>query len=265
MNSYPTSNPTATEEHQTKTNEATSNAESSVNRPHIELSNFKSRQETMIITVDGPAGAGKSSASIGLAQRLGFGFLDTGAMYRTVTLAAIENGLDFADTEAVEKMTLTLDVKVTGNHVLLNGRDVSDAIRTHEVTILTRHAADNIGVRSILRKWQRAVAEGQNFVTEGRDQGTEVFPDAECKIFLTASEEERANRRFHDLQSRGESVSLEEVLDKQRARDELDCSRPVGALVKADDAIEVVTDGLGLEEVINKLQEVAERCLDGRQ
>ncbi len=210
----------------------------------------------MIVTIDGPAGAGKSSAARGLARRLGFRFLDTGAMYRAVTLAARERGLDLADGEQLARLVSQIHVELTGERVLLDGRDVTDAIRKFEIAAATHYAADNPAVRAQLVVWQRAAADQDNVVSEGRDQGTVVFPHAACKIFLTADEEERARRRHRDLLARGENIPFDEVLANQRTRDHRDASRPVGALVKADDAIEVSTDGLSPDEVVARLEQI---------
>ncbi|MEO0528946.1 MAG: (d)CMP kinase [Planctomycetota bacterium] len=214
----------------------------------------------MIVTIDGPAGAGKSSAARELARRLGFRFLDTGSMYRAVTFAALQRGIDLADSAALERIAGEIDLALEGDRVLVDGQDVTREIRTFEITTSTRYAADCPRVREQLVEQQRRVAEGVDVVTEGRDQSTVVFPDAECKIFLTASEEVRAERRYLDLVERGEHVTRKDVLQKQRIRDAGDSSRPVGGLVKAPDAIEVSTDGLSREEVVDRLLEiVAER------
>ena len=210
----------------------------------------------MVVTIDGPAGAGKSSAARELAKRLGFRFLDTGSMYRAVTLAAIEAGVDLKDSEALAAVAERIVIELGDNSVLLDGRDVTREIRTLQITSATCYAADCPKVRSRLVDQQRRLAEDVNVVTEGRDQSTVVFPNAECKIFLTASEEIRAERRYLDLISRGEQVSREEVLEKQRIRDDGDSSRAVGGLVKADDAIEFSTDGLSREEVVERLLEL---------
>lgn len=210
----------------------------------------------MVVTIDGPAGAGKSSAARELAKRLGFRFLDTGSMYRAVTLAAIESGVDLEDSEALAAVAERIVIELENDRVLLDGRDVTKEIRTLEITSATRHAADCPKVRSRLVDQQRRLADGVNVVTEGRDQSTVVFPNAECKIFLTASEEIRAERRYLDLVSRGEQVSRKEVLEKQRVRDDGDSCRAVGALLKADDAIEFSTDGLSREEVVESLLEL---------
>lgn len=210
----------------------------------------------MIVTIDGPAGAGKSSAARGLAQRLGFRFLDTGAMYRAVTLAARQRGLDLADGEQLARLVGEIQVELIDDRVLLDACDVTDAIRKFEIAAATHYVADNPTVRAQLVLWQRAAAANSNVVTEGRDQGTVAFPDAECKIFLTADENERANRRHRDLLARGEDIPFDEILTNQRLRDHRDATRAVGALKKADDAIEVYTDGLSPDEVIARLEEL---------
>jgi cytidylate kinase len=210
----------------------------------------------MIVTIDGPAGAGKSSAARELARRLGFRFLDTGAMYRAVTLAARERGLDLADADALAGLVHEIQVELVGDRVFLDGVDVTTAIRKFDITTAIHYAADNPGVRNQLVLWQRTAAAQDNVVTEGRDQGTVVFPHAECKIFLTAAEEERARRRHADLAARGENIPFEEVLANQKLRDHRDQSRAVGALVKADDALEVSTDGLEPDQVVAKLEQI---------
>lgn len=212
----------------------------------------------MVVTIDGPAGAGKSSAARELARRLGFRFLDTGSMYRAVTFAALEQGVDLTDSAALAGVAERVAIELDGDRVLIDGRDVTREIRTLEITTATRYAADCPKVRSRLVDQQRRLAQGVDVVTEGRDQSTVVFPDAECKVFLTAGEEIRAERRYLDLVSRGEQVSRQEVLDKQRVRDAGDSSRAVGALVKADDAIEVSTDGMDREQVVQRLMELVE-------
>jgi CMP/dCMP kinase len=210
----------------------------------------------MIVTIDGPAGAGKSSAARGLARRLAFRFLDTGAMYRAVTLAAKERGLDLTDPQQLVSLVGDIRVELADDCVLLDGRDVTQAIRKFDIAAATHYAADNPEVRSTLVLWQRAAAENANVVTEGRDQGTVVFPYAECKIFLVADERERARRRHQDLIARGENISFDDVLANQQMRDHRDATRSVGALRKADDAIEVSTDGLFPEQVIDRLEQI---------
>jgi CMP/dCMP kinase len=210
----------------------------------------------MIVTIDGPAGAGKSSAARALAARLGFRFLDTGAMYRTVTLAALERGVDLEDTDALLDVAKSIHIDLADGLVQLDGRDVTRAIRTFEITTATRYAADHPGVRAHLVALQQAWADHLDVVAEGRDQSTVVFPHAECKIYLTASEEVRADRRYLDMVNRGEHVSRAEVLDKQRDRDTRDCTRAVGALTKTPEQIEVNTDGMSHDQVVERLMEL---------
>lgn len=207
----------------------------------------------MIVTIDGPAGAGKSTVAKSLAERLGFRFLDTGAMYRVVTLAALRRGLACEDAAGWADLARRVEIRFQDQRVLLDGEDVSDAIRTSEVTAHIRYAADNPQVREHLVRLQQEIGRTGDMVTEGRDQGTVVFPDAQCKIFLTASPEERARRRVEDLRQRGESPSFEDVLAQQRLRDQRDSNRTVGPLVKARDAVEVITDGLSIREVVERL------------
>jgi len=212
----------------------------------------------MIVTIDGPAGAGKSSAARRLARRLGFHFLDTGAMYRAVALAGKRAGVEWGQPEELAAVAASLTLEPSSDRILMNGEDVTAAIRTLDITTLTQHAADNQAVRRLLTDQQRAFAAGRDVVTEGRDQATVVFPGAECKIFLTAGEEERAHRRFLDLQARGEEVDFAEVLRKQRLRDKCDKERAYGGLAKASDSIEVLTDGLSPDQVVDRLAEIVQ-------
>lgn len=208
----------------------------------------------MIVTIDGPAGAGKSTIARALAQRLGFRFLDTGAMYRAVALAALERGHDWSQGEQLVALAASLKLEVTEQSVTVDGRDVTQAIRTPRVTDHTHFAANNPGVRELLVDLQRRSAGDDDIVTEGRDQGTVVFPHASCKIYLTASPEERARRRAMELAQRGQPTEVADVLQKQNERDQSDASRAVGPMVPADDAMEMVTDGLTPHEVLDRLE-----------
>ena len=217
--------------------------------------------DEMVITIDGPAGAGKSTVARNLARRLGFRFLDTGAMYRTVAFAAMRRGVGWDDSDELTRLTRSLDIDVTDDRVLLDGEDVTKVIRSMEVTSVIHHVADNPEIRSLLVDLQRQCAAAGDFVTEGRDQGTIAFPDAACKIFLTASPAERARRRMLDLQSRGEDLSFEEVLERQDERDERDRTRIVGRLVAAEDACLVSTDHKSMEQVVDELESLVKKQL----
>lgn len=214
----------------------------------------------MIVTIDGPAGAGKSSISRRLAETIGYEFLDTGAMYRAIALLGLRANTDWEDEQRLVDFARTVEMDLSGPRVLLFGEDVTEEIRTQRVTAVTRYSAKNVGVREQLVRLQREIAHGKDIVTEGRDQGTLVFPNAECKIFLTASPEERARRRVNDLAARGESVEFNDILQQQAKRDEEDSQREVGPLRKAEDATEVMTDGMTEEEVLAKLVQIVQRC-----
>jgi cytidylate kinase/pantoate ligase/cytidylate kinase len=207
----------------------------------------------MIVTLDGPAGAGKSSAARALAARLGWCYIDTGAMYRAVALVALERGVPLDDGGRLAALAERIAIEFRDGRVLADGRDVSAEIRTERVTRATRSVADAAPVREAMKRLQRRMAEGLDVVTEGRDQGSEVFPHAELKVFLTASAEERARRRHREEAERGGGASLAEVLAAQARRDEGDTVRPIGQLRAATDAVVFETDGLSRDEVVERL------------
>jgi len=217
----------------------------------------------VIITIDGPSASGKSTIARLLARRIGACFLDTGAMYRAVTLAAMRAKVDIEDEEAVLKVLSEREFDFTrrgrgGRMVVkLDGVDVSGAIREPEVTANVRYIASLAKVRQSLVEMQRRYAlSAKKIVTEGRDQGTEVFPDADVKFYLTATLDERARRRqaeeFHGKRV-GKEVSLEEISIAIQSRDKSDEGRSVGPLKAADDAIVVDTTDINIEEVVAKL------------
>lgn len=208
----------------------------------------------MIVTIDGPAAAGKSTAARALADRLGFDYLDTGAMYRTVTLAAMRRNVPMDDEEQLGKMVRSVQISLRGRAVLLDGVDVSGEIRDVEVTRASRQIADSPAVRACMVKLQRDAARSANIVTEGRDQGTVVFPDAACKIFLTARPEIRAARRQQEYSARGQSVSIQQVLADQAERDRRDENRAIAPMVPARDSIVLDTSDRSFDAVVDELE-----------
>jgi cytidylate kinase len=214
----------------------------------------------MVIAIDGPAGAGKSTVARAVAAELGVTYLDSGAMYRCVALAATEAGIDPDDGAAVTALAAGLEISFVGRTVLLGGRDVSAAIREPRVTAAASRVSVHPGVREAMVARQRELIAGADFVAEGRDIGTVVSPDSPLKVFLTASDEERARRRAAET---GED--FESVLAAQRRRDARDTEREHGALRAAADAVELDTSSMSLEEVVGRVVAMArERGLAGR-
>jgi CMP/dCMP kinase len=208
-----------------------------------------------VVTIDGPAGAGKSTVAVRLAERLGWRLLDTGAMYRAVTLAALRRGVDLESDEALGELAGQITVQLPPGRVLLDGEDVTASIRSLEVTRATRHSADSPSVRRRLVEWQRAFARAEGYVvTEGRDQGTIVFPDASCKFYLTASDEERAHRRHAEFEARGISIEFEAVLRDMLERDAQDASRAIAPMKPAEDARIIDSTGLDFDQVVDLIE-----------
>lgn len=227
------------------------------------------RRAKPIIAIDGPAGAGKSTVAKAVADRLGFTYIDTGAMYRAVALLAAQHaiGLDEPDRIAglAESAHFEFRRDAGGrNRLRVNGADVEDAIRTPEIGQLSSPVSALPGVRSALVARQREMGAGGGVVMEGRDIQTNVFPDAEVKVFLTATEPERARRRQAELAARGTEKPLAEVLLEMRERDARDSSRSLNPLTKADDAVEIVTDGMSIDEVVEAVASLAEGAGAGR-
>ena len=206
----------------------------------------------MVIAIDGPAGAGKSTVARAVAAALGFTYLDSGAMYRCVALAALETGTDLGDGEALGRLADGLEIDLTGERVELGGRDVGTAIREPRVTEAASRVSVHPPVRAAMVERQRALIAAGRYVAEGRDIGTVVSPEAPLKVFLTAGAEERARRRA--AQS-GEAEAA--VLAAQSERDERDEKREHGALRAAADAIEIDTTGLSLDEVVARVVALA--------
>jgi len=218
----------------------------------------------MIVTIDGPAGAGKSSAARTLAQRLGFEFLDTGAMYRAVTLAALRASIDRHDQEALARLLAGMKLELPPGRILMNGEDITILIRTAEVTAASGQIADSHVVRRQLVQWQRQIAAGRDMVCEGRDQGTIVFPDAACKFFMVADPLERARRRQREMASRGEIVDLQAVLQSQEERDRRDAARDLAPMVPAPDALLLDTTHLSMDQVVEHMEREVRRCRSPR-
>ena len=214
----------------------------------------------MIVTIDGPAGSGKSTAARGLAARLGFEFLDTGAMYRAVAMALTRASIDFADESRAGVHLTMLHIEMPPGRIVLNGEDISKTIRTPEIASASSKVAAYGYVRNYLVKQQQEIARGRDLVTEGRDQGTVVFPNAECKFFLTASTHARAQRRYEEMRRRDLDVAFDDVLAEQEERDRRDSSRTISPLRPAEDAFVIDTSDMTIEQVIDRLEGEVRRC-----
>jgi CMP/dCMP kinase len=215
--------------------------------------------EPMTIAIDGPAGSGKSTVARRVAAMLGYLYLDSGAMYRALALKALERGISLSDDAALEALARETHIELKAptaeqeaaglkNRVFLDGREVTEEIRTGEVAQASSRLATIAGVRKVLVAEQQRAGQGGGVVMEGRDIGTVVFPEAGLKIFLEASPEVRAQRRWEEHQEKGESLTLLEVLQEVRERDKRDRERKVSPLVKAKDAVLVDNTAMGIEE-----------------
>jgi CMP/dCMP kinase len=212
-----------------------------------------------VVTIDGPAGAGKSTAARGLARRLGYRFLDTGSMYRAVAWSVAGGGVPAVDGAALRQHLARLTIMLDGERVRVNGRDVTDEIRTPEISELTSRLTALAIVRDKVTPLQRALAAAGGAVLEGRDTGTVVCPDAEVKFYLDASLETRARRRQSELAARGVTVGLETVREQVHARDRQDTERELAPLRCAADAIRLDTSRLTAEQVVEIMTQAVER------
>jgi cytidylate kinase len=206
----------------------------------------------MVIAIDGPAGAGKSTVARGVARALGLPYLDSGAMYRTVALAALDRRIPLDDGERLGELAWGLEIGFDGDSIRLDGKAVGGRIRSPEVTVASSKVSVHPQVRQAMVKRQRELIASGDYVAEGRDIGTVVSPDSPLKVFLTASEEERARRRAGET---GESI--DRVRDAIEARDQRDATRKHGALRAAEDSVEVDTTDLSVEQVIERVVELA--------
>jgi cytidylate kinase len=214
-----------------------------------------------VITIDGPVGAGKSTVARALADRLGYRFLDTGAMYRAVAWSVVEAGIDPVDEAALRRHLDALDLDVRGDRVYVDDHDVSGHIRTREISALSSLVSTLPPVRAKVTPLQRRLAAGGGVVLEGRDTGTVVCPDAEIKFYLDASQDERTRRRRAELLARGVALDFDVVYDDISARDRQDTTRSLAPLRPAPDAVRIDSDGLSVAKVVERmLLEIERRC-----
>jgi CMP/dCMP kinase len=214
------------------------------------------RRVRPIVAIDGPVGSGKSTVAERLAQALGFEYINTGAMYRAVAIAARATHLSADDPQAEEKLRRLLGetrIEFAGGKILLDGRDVSGTIAEPEIGELASQLSTRRAVRERMRELQRRAGENGGVVMEGRDIGTAVFPDADCKFFLDARREVRAERRYRELRERGVRITREEVLAQLLERDRRDSERELAPLKAADDAIVIDASDLAIDEVVSKI------------
>jgi CMP/dCMP kinase len=221
------------------------------------------------IAIDGPAGAGKSTIARLVAEGLGFIYVDTGAMYRAVTWKALQLGLTPDQTEEVARAAyaMTIDLKrgPAGQLVYVDGQDVTEAIRSNEVTRLVSEISSIRLVRELLVGKQKEMAAAKGVVMDGRDIGTQVLPDAELKIFMTADVRERAIRRLRELSPKDSSITLEELEQDIQRRDTYDAERPISPLAKAPDAVLLDSTGMGIDEVVDRIMDLCESRTGGRK
>ena len=213
-------------------------------------------KKVQVIAIDGPSGAGKSSAAKKIAETLSWDYLDTGAMYRATALALLRAGVGLEDEAALFRVLRSMHLEQLGTRIFLNDEDVSEAIRSHEITQFVTPVSADGRVREVLVEQQRSIGQRGGFVVDGRDIGTVVFPNAALKLYLTASVEARAQRRFLEQQAKGNAMTLDEVAADIQRRDHADSTRAVAPLRKADDAVELDSSNLTLDEVVAKIVEM---------
>lgn len=218
----------------------------------------------MVVTIDGPAASGKGTLARGLAERLGFAYLDTGAMYRAIAHAAIACHIACDNGPAVTAILPEIHIEMPPNRVLLNGTDISEKIRVPKVSQGASKVAAIPAVRAFLVPQQQRIARGRDIICEGRDQGTVVFPDAPVKFYITASERVRAERRLQGLLAKGVETTLEREIAEIRERDDRDTNRPDGPLRKPADATTIDTSDRTVEQVLDEMEGIIRRCATAR-
>ena len=209
--------------------------------------------KNLVIAVDGPAGAGKSTIAKIIADKLNINYIDTGAMYRAITYKCLQNNIDINNEEDVINIAKQCDIDFKDNNIYLNGNILKDEIRTMEVSNNVSNVAKIKEVRYLMVDIQRNIGKMSSVILDGRDIGSYVFPNADYKFFLVATPEERGNRRYKELINKGYDVNLEEIIKDIIKRDEIDSNREFAPLVKAEDAIEIDTTGKNIDEVVNSV------------
>lgn len=211
------------------------------------------------IAIDGPSAAGKSTIATELAKALSYVHLDTGAMYRTIAYACVTHGVDVDDEDAVKKLLDTIHLEFKGTKIYLDGLEISDKIRSKEISMKASDVSKHSFVRSRLVQLQQSIAKHKGYILDGRDIGTVVLPDAEVKIYLVANVDARARRRYDEYITKGIQADYDEIYKDIVARDLQDSSRAISPLKKADDAIEVDSSNLNVKEVCNLIMEYIEK------